>query len=78
MPTVIYVRDSAISEHEDGNDRVDVFLDLIRDTIIVDLILLDIVGVGQTQGIEDANVDTRVSVLTMSTNSIPDYAVLAG
>jgi hypothetical protein len=38
-------RDSAISEDENGSDGVDVLIDLIRNALLVELILLNAAGV---------------------------------
>ena len=66
-------RDSAIGEDENGTDGVDMLLELIRDTFLVNLILLDTASIDQPRCIEDADLDNRVSTLIMLTNVITYY-----
>ena len=54
------------------------FLDLGRNTFLVELVLLKATSVGQSWGIEDANLEKRLCKFTMLTNSgTYRYAVLA-
>ena len=71
-------RDSAIGEDENGSDGVDVLLELIRNTFLVNLILLETASIGQSRCIEDADLDNWVSVLIVLTNiTTYYYAILA-
>jgi hypothetical protein len=71
-------RDSAIGEDQNGSDGFDVFLDLFRNTPLVELVLLKTTSVGQPRCVEDANLRKRLRLPT--TFKKPDtyhYAVLA-
>jgi hypothetical protein len=48
-------RYSAVGEDENSGDRVDVFLNLSRDVLLMELISLNTASVGQTRCLEDAN-----------------------
>ena len=66
-------RDSAIGKDENGSDGVDVLLDFIRDTFLVDFILLNTSGVGQPRCIKNANLGKRLYTVTMFTSAITYY-----
>jgi len=71
-------RDGTIGEDENRGDGVYVLLDLSRNTLLVDFILLDTASVGQSRGVEDANLGERSRILIMLKSSITyHYAVLA-
>jgi len=58
------VRNSAISEDENGSDRVDMLLDLSCNTLLVELIVLKAVRVGQARCVEDTNLGKRLGIFT--------------
>ena len=54
------------------------FLDLFRNTLLVELVLLKATGVGQSRGVEDANLGKVLYAITMPTSAgAYHYAVLA-
>jgi hypothetical protein len=61
-------RDGAIGEDENGSDGVDVLLDLSRNALLVELVLLKTASVGQPRRVEDANLGKRLRILTMFKN----------
>jgi len=61
--------DSAIGKDDNRSDGVDVHIDLSRDTLFVELVLLDATGVGQARRVEDADLGKRLRLLTTFTNA---------
>ena len=49
-----------IGEDEDRSDGTHMFLDLGRNTLLVDLVLLEAMGVGRSRGVEDTNLGKMV------------------
>ena len=71
-------RDGAIGEDENGSNRVDMLLDLIRDTLLVEFVVLDTASIGQPRCIKNANLGKRLHILTAFINaSTYHYAILA-
>ena len=68
-------RDGAIGEDKDRSDRVDVVLDLSRNTPLVELVLLNTASVGQPRRVEDADLGQRLCLLTKNTGAY-HYAVV--
>ena len=66
----------AIGEDENGSDRVDVLLDLSRNTILVALVLLNTSSIGQSWRIEDANLDKRSHILTEFVQAMPEPTIM--
>jgi len=61
--------DGPINEDENGRNRVDVLLDLSRNTLLVKGILLMIASVGKTRRIKDANLGKGLCMLTTFANT---------
>ena len=71
-------RFGTIGEDENCNYGVGVLLDLCRNAPLVDSILLYRASVGQTRGVEDANLGKMLCVITAFIHSCTyHYAVLA-
>jgi len=71
-------RDGAIGEDENGGNGADVLRYQVRDTLLVELIMLNTAGVGQPRCIEDANLGKMLRILTTFINtSTYHYSVLA-
>jgi len=71
-------RDSAIGEDENGSNGVDVLRYQIRDTLLVELIVLNTASIGQSRCIEDANLTKMLRIRTTVINtSTYHYSVLA-
>ena len=72
-------RDGAIGEEEDRSDGIHMFLDLCRNALLVELVLLKATDVGQSRGVEDTNLAKGLCAIIILTNaSAYHYAVLAG
>jgi len=63
------VRDGTISEDENGIDGGDMLLDLARNALFVELVLLRTASVGQPRRIEDANLRKRLWIFTTLTKA---------
>ena len=74
-----HARDGAICEDENSRDGIEVLLDLIDDTLVVDLVLLKTASVGKTRGVEDTNLRRRRldTVVMFTKYTTYHYAVLA-
>ena len=71
-------RDRAIGEDENGSNGVDVLRYQIRDTLLVEFIMLNTASIGQPRCIEDANLEKLLHILTTFINtSTHHYSVLA-
>ena len=71
-------RDSAIGEDKNGGGRVDLFLDLGRNGILLLLIFLRTASVGEPRRVEDPNLGKRLQMPTTSVNTVTyNYAVRA-
>ena len=57
--------DGAIGEDKDGSDGIGVLLDLGRNTFLLKLGLLKVMGVGQSRGVEDTNLGKTLCAITM-------------
>jgi len=60
-------RDGSIREDDYGGDRVEVLLNLSRDSTVVELVLLKITCLDEPRCIEDANLEKGLSRLTRIT-----------
>ena len=70
--------DGAIGEDKDGSDGIGVFLDLGRNTFLLKLGLLKVMGVGQSRGVEDTNLGKPLCAITMPIDAgAYHYVVLA-
>ena len=70
-------RDGAIGKDDDSIDRVDMLLNLGRNTLLVKLVLMNTPGIGQPRRVKDANLRERSHVLLIFTNTRTyQYAVL--
>ena len=71
-------RDGAIGEDENGSNKVDMLLDMIHNTLLVELVVLNTASIGQPRCIKDANLGKRLHILTTLINaSNHHYATLA-
>ena len=65
-------RDGPIGEDKNGSDRVDVLLDLTRNTL-VELVLLDTASVGKPRRVENANLGRKLGILVTTLNTARTY-----
>jgi hypothetical protein len=71
-------RDGAIGQDENGGSRVDTSSDLTCDSLLVELVLLNIVGVDEPRGVDDANLGKRLCLLTRFKDAVAyHYAAIA-
>jgi len=59
------VRNRAISENNNGSNRVNVLLNLSGNTLLVNVVLLLTASIGQSGRIEDANLENRKKVILL-------------
>ena len=70
--------DGAISEDENGSNRVDVLLDLSCNLLLLEFVLPNIAGINKPGRIKDADLGKRLRVLTTFVNvGTYHYAVVA-
>ena len=59
----------AIGKDEDCTDGIHMLLDLGRNTLLVELVLLKATSIGQPRRVKDANLGKRLAIITMPTDS---------